>query len=112
MDRAMLHGTTAGLAGVLLEGAAFDPGHDLVLAIRAGHVAGGLEGDKTFVPGAGGAVRRLEGDSAAFAARHRAGGGGGRSLTGGQGDCGETEEQGADKFRFHGMFGLEWIWDG
>ena len=112
VNGAVLHGTAAGLAGVLGEGTAFDPGDDLVLTIRAGHVAGGLEGDKAFVPGAGRAARCLEGDGAAFVARYRTGGGGGRSLTGGQSDCGKAEEQGADEFGFHVVFGLEWIWDG
>lgn len=112
VDGAVLHGTAAGLAGVLGEGAALDPGDDLVLTIRAGHVAGGLEGDKAFVPRAGRTAGRLEGDGAAFVARHRTGGGGGRSLTGGQSDGDKAEEQGADEFGFHVVFGLEWIWDG
>ncbi len=51
MAGAVFHGTTAGLADVLGEGAAFGPGDHLVLAIRAGHATGGCEGDVAFATG-------------------------------------------------------------
>ena len=56
----MFHGSAAGLADVFGEGAAFGPGDDLVLAIRAGHATGGCEGDVAFATGERRGGGRLE----------------------------------------------------
>ena len=45
----MMQGAAAGLAGMLWQFALLAPGDELGLAIRAAHVAGGVEGDDAFV---------------------------------------------------------------
>ena len=49
VSRAMMQCAATGLAGMLWQFALLAPGDELGLAIRAAHVAGGVEGDDAFV---------------------------------------------------------------
>lgn len=97
-----------GLAGVLGELTLLAPGDELGLAVRAAHMAGGLQCDDAFVAGCRGDRGRFEGHGVALAASHCAGWAatfvGGCCLAGDEGQGTDGHEAGddvSDEFRFH-----------
>ena len=105
-----MHAAAAALADVFGELAFLRPGDNLVFTVRAGHVAGGPEGDDAFVTWSGGDLRGLEPDGMALAACDGAGGAAAgmmsRSLAGGEqqgAECADAEDGGADECRFHNI---------
>lgn len=99
MHAAVLHGAAAGLADVLGEGAGLCPRHDLVLTVRAGHLAGGLQGHEALVSRRRGHAGGLEVHRVTLAAgdgavgrRRRMGGGRAGAEEAGRGQGGEEEQ--------------------
>lgn len=106
---AVMHGAAAGLAGVFGEFTLLRPCDEFGLAIRAAHMAGGVQGDYAFVTRGRGDGGGFERDGVALAAGYCTGGAatgvlGGGGLTGDESqgaDGHESGDDGFDEFRFH-----------